>query len=129
MRNARFKSAASHASTQFAAMAMKQATIHAHTDNHFVDPLGEFAKKGRRTMYKLYDAGARKMIGMLSDQQLQFLIDHLEEESATDQDYYINVATLDMFENDEADAELLAMLRSAMGERGEMDIRWETETG
>lgn len=77
-------------------------------------------------MYKLYDAGSGDVIGTLTGQQLYFLIDHLEEESATDKDYYINMATVDMFQNDGADAELLAMLRNAMGGREDMDIRWDS---
>ncbi len=77
-------------------------------------------------MYTLYDAGSGDAIGTLTEKQLQFLIDQLEEESLEDQDYYINVATLDMFESKGADAELMSMLRTAMGARQEMDIRWSS---
>ena len=77
-------------------------------------------------MYKLYDAVSGEMIGTLTEQQLYFLVDHLEEESATDQDYYINTATVDMFQSDGADAELLAILRNALGDRPDMDIRWDS---
>ena len=77
-------------------------------------------------MYTLYDAGSGDDIGTLTEKQLQFLIDQLEEESLEDQDYYINVATLDMFESKGADAELMSMLRTAMGDRQEMDIRWSS---
>ena len=48
----------------------------------------------------------------------------LEEESLEDTDYYINPATLDMFEERGADAGLLTMLRNALGDREDMDIRW-----
>ena len=75
-------------------------------------------------MYSLFDAGSGDAIGKLTEKQLQFLIDQLEEESLEDQDYYINIATLAMFENKGADAELMTMLRTAMGDRQEMDIRW-----
>lgn len=77
-------------------------------------------------MYKLYDAGSGEVIGTLNDQQLRFLIDHLEEESAADRDYYINTVTLDMFAANGADTDLLSMLRDALGNRQDMDIRWDT---
>ncbi len=77
-------------------------------------------------MYTLYDAGSNEPIGTLTEAELQFLIDHLEEESATDQDYYINSATVALLDDRGADAKLIGMLRKAMGERNEMDIRWES---
>lgn len=77
-------------------------------------------------MYKLYDAGSGEVIGSLNDQQLRFLIDHLEEESAADRDYYINTVTLDMFAANGADTDLLSMLRDALGNRQDMDVRWDT---
>lgn len=77
-------------------------------------------------MYKLYDAASGESIGMLSEDQLSFLIENLEEESATDRDYYINRATIDMFQGQGAEAELLTMLRNAMGDRPDMDIRWDS---
>ena len=65
------------------------------------------APKAEHTkMYKLYDAASGESIGTLTEAQLGFLIDQLEEESATDRDYYINRATLDMFENAGADPAL-----------------------
>ena len=75
-------------------------------------------------MVTLYDAGSQSRIGTLSEENLSFLIEHLEEESAVDQDYYINRATLDLFESAGADPELMAMLRTALGQREDMDIRW-----
>jgi hypothetical protein len=48
---------------------------------------------------------------------LQFLIDELEEESATDQDYYIDAMTIDMLQQDGGEANLIALLRNALGAR------------
>jgi hypothetical protein len=73
-------------------------------------------------MITIYDSQSGSQIGLLTEAQFQFLTDHLEEESAEDQDYYINVATIDA---QGADPELIAMLRRALGTREEMDIRWE----
>jgi hypothetical protein len=64
-------------------------------------------------------------IGMISDKQLKFLVDQLEEDHEDDTDYYINRETLEMLSDNGADAELLAMLEKAMGDDEEMDIAWE----
>ena len=48
-------------------------------------------------------------VGTITDAQLQLLIDQLEEESADDTDYYIDPATLDLFEEVRAEADVLAL--------------------
>jgi processive 1,2-diacylglycerol beta-glucosyltransferase len=78
-------------------------------------------------MVKLYDLQANTLIGEISEDQLSFLAEQLEEESLEDQDYYLNRATLDMLEQAGGDAALIALLRQAMGDRDEMDILWEQE--
>ena len=75
-------------------------------------------------MAQLFDADSQAPIGTITDVQLQFLIDELEEESATDQDYYIDAATIDMLELDGGDPALIALLRSALGARDGMEVRW-----
>jgi hypothetical protein len=75
-------------------------------------------------MIQLYDKETGASLGAITEEQLQFLADELEEESPQDQDYYINVPTLDAFEEAGADPALVALLRKALGEREEMDIRW-----
>ena len=78
-------------------------------------------------MIKLYDQASNTLIGEISEEQLAFMIAQLEEESTTDTDYYINRATIDMFEQRGADAQLLAILRQALGKGNEMDMRWERQ--
>ncbi len=73
----------------------------------------------------LTDVANGRSLGTLTDAQFQILVDALEEESATDQDYYINVDTVDSLEEQGADPQLISMLRRALGEREDMDIRWE----
>ena len=75
-------------------------------------------------MFTIYDEATDAVYGTLDETQLQFLMDHLEEESAEDTDFYINQATVDMLEQDGADAGLLTLLRTALGGREDMDIRW-----
>ena len=78
-------------------------------------------------MVQLYDAERGTRLGAISDQQLQFLIDSLEEESTTDKDYYLTADTIDMLEEDGADGELVGLLRQALAGREGMDVRWERE--
>jgi hypothetical protein len=73
----------------------------------------------------LYDVASGGKIGTITDAQLQFMMDQLEEESDEDQDYYVNSDTLDLFEAAGADPALTDLLRKALGDRTEMDIRWE----
>jgi processive 1,2-diacylglycerol beta-glucosyltransferase len=76
-------------------------------------------------MIKLYDSSNGVIIGVISEEQLAFLRQDLEEESTEDQDYYINQATVDWFESQNADPVLVGVLRRALGGREDMDIRWE----
>jgi len=78
-------------------------------------------------MIQLYDAERGTRLGEISDAQLQSLIDSLEEESATDQDYYLTAETIDMLEGDGADAALMGLLREALAGREGMDVRWARE--
>ena len=78
-------------------------------------------------MIKIYDEATGTVYGTITEAQLQVLVDQLEEESLEDTDYYINQATLDMFEGRGVDAGLLTLLRSALGDREDMDIRWARE--
>jgi hypothetical protein len=79
-------------------------------------------------MIQLYDKESGKVLGAITDAQLQFLIAQLEEEGHADRDYYINRDTLELFERSGADTGLLMLLRAAIGEREEMEIRWSHES-
>ena len=67
-------------------------------------------------------------IGFISDEELDFLVGHLEEESSTDTDYYIDAQTLEMFEANGGHPALVAMLRKALGPGDGIDIAWDTST-
>ena len=64
-------------------------------------------------------------IGQISDKQLAFLVDQLEEEHDEDQDYFIDKDTLELMSDNGIDPELLAMLEKALGDDDSMDISWE----
>lgn len=73
---------------------------------------------------KLFDKASGAPIGEISAEQFQILRDALEEESRTDNDYYINVATLEILQQAGADEALLLLLRDALDGREDMDIAW-----
>jgi hypothetical protein len=75
-------------------------------------------------MITLKDKETDRFIGNINEEQLQFLIDQLQEESSDDQDYYINNATLEMFEKNGIDQELSKMFKDALGSREDMEIVW-----
>jgi hypothetical protein len=76
---------------------------------------------------QLFDNDTGQPLGTITDAQLDVLTDLLEEESADDTDYYINLDTLDLLAERGADAGLVALLRNALGDRQEMEIRWDRE--
>jgi len=78
-------------------------------------------------MVKIYNEDNGLLIGELSEEQLRFLVGELEEESLDDVDYYLSEATVDMLEADGADAELVSLLRLALGESGEVNIIYRRE--
>lgn len=75
-------------------------------------------------MIDLYNAATNRLIGSITDADLQVLIDGLEEESSEDQDYYINAATIDLLGDGRATEHLLRLLREALGSSDGVEIRW-----
>lgn len=78
-------------------------------------------------MVKLYEKDRERLVAEITEDQFRFLADHLEEESDSDQDYYLNMDTLDFLEEEGADAELMGALRLAMDGREELEVRWVPE--
>jgi processive 1,2-diacylglycerol beta-glucosyltransferase len=79
---------------------------------------------GGGDMITLTDKETGRRLGVITEKQLQSLMDELEEESAEDQDYYINRPTLEAFEQSGIDRDLLELLKSAIGNREDMEIAW-----
>ena len=75
-------------------------------------------------MIKLREKGTDKPLGTISEEQLQFLIDQLEEEWSEDHDYAISRMLLDYFKSRGADEELVSLLENALGDRNEIEIVW-----
>jgi hypothetical protein len=76
-------------------------------------------------MVKLFDKDNGAFLGAITENQLKFLIDQLEEDDLEDRDYVITPMTLSLFEGEGADPVLVSILRGALGDRDEMTIIWE----
>ena len=75
-------------------------------------------------MIALRDKDTGTDLGTISEEQLQFLVDQLEEEYTEDKDYYINRTTVEIMQQSGADPELINLLRRAIGDRDGVEIEW-----
>lgn len=76
-------------------------------------------------MVRLVDTESGRDVGTITEDQLAYLQAELEEESADDRDYWFDLASIDVLEESGADPALVATLRVALGDREEMELRWE----
>lgn len=76
-------------------------------------------------MPRLYRLDNGETIGTITDKQLQFLVDQLEEEDEEDNDYFIDRDTLELLSDNGADPELLDLIEKAMGDDDEIDVAWD----
>jgi hypothetical protein len=81
-----------------------------------------------RFVINLYRVSNDQLIGPISAEDRQVLIDVLEEESAQDRDYYIDTATIDLLAEGGASDVMLNMLRLALGTTEGLDVRWVERT-
>jgi len=75
-------------------------------------------------MIALRDKDTGSDLGTISEEQLQFLVDQLEEEYAEDKDYYINRTMLEVMRQNGADPGLIAQFSKAIGDRDGVEIEW-----
>lgn len=76
-------------------------------------------------MPRLFRLSDGETIGEITDKQLAFLKEQLEEEDADDNDYFVDRDTLELLSDNGADPELLVMIEKAMGDDDEIDIAWD----
>jgi hypothetical protein len=62
-----------------------------------------------------------------SDQDLAILTGYMEEESSTDQDYFVETTAIDALASRGASADFVAGLRAAMGSSEGIDIVWSRD--
>ena len=70
----------------------------------------------------LKDGGA--VFGTIDEADLQVLLDQLVEETDTDVDYYVDLATVDLLAEHGASAELVSLLTQAIGDLDGVEIVW-----
>jgi hypothetical protein len=76
-------------------------------------------------MIDVYKNDTNELVGSITEADLQVLVDHLEEESSEDRDYFIDQATLDVIGDGQATEHLMGVLRKALGNADGVDIRWQ----
>lgn len=77
-------------------------------------------------MIRLRDKDTGTDIGSISEEELDFLRDQLEEESADDTDYYISRAELEILK-DNGPPGLIRLLEEAIGDREAIEVEWVEE--
>ena len=75
-------------------------------------------------MINLNEKDTNRLLGQITEEQLQYLIDNLEEEWSEDQDYAVTPLLLEYFEGLGADPTLISLLKEALGGREEIEIVW-----
>jgi hypothetical protein len=78
-------------------------------------------------MIQLRNKDTSAPIGEITEEQLDFLIDKLEEEGVEDQDYWIDEMTLQYFQENGADPALIKLLQDAIGENEGVEIEWDSD--
>lgn len=76
-------------------------------------------------MIRLKNKETGNVIGSISEDQLQYLIDQLEEEYGEDRDYWLNRTQVEIFKENGTDPALVAILENALGAGDEVEIVWE----
>ena len=77
-------------------------------------------------MVKVYNKTTNELLGRISEDELAFLKDQLEEESLTDTDYYLRKETVDEFAASAGATEhLVNVLRTGLRNDEAIEIRWE----
>ncbi len=75
-------------------------------------------------MIRLRDKASGKLLGWISEEDLQFLIDNLEEEWEEDTDYYINRETVELLKRQGGSQGLIDLLDQALGDKEGIEIQW-----
>jgi processive 1,2-diacylglycerol beta-glucosyltransferase len=75
-------------------------------------------------MIQLREKATGKPIGTISEDQLQYLVDQLEEEWLEDRDYAITPLLVTYFESQGEEPELASLLREALAGREEIEVVW-----
>jgi len=70
----------------------------------------------------------RQVVGTITEKQLDFLMENLEEEFAEDEEYFLVADTIDYLKEQGADGDLIAILEKALaGTKDGIDILYLVE--
>lgn len=75
-------------------------------------------------MVTLFDKETGSVVGNVSEENLQLLIDVLREEDAADADYFICRDTLEILERKGAQESLLLLLANGIGTSDGIEVIW-----
>ncbi len=78
-------------------------------------------------MYALYVKADHRYIGDISDEELQFLVDNLEEEGLEDTDYDLTRLTLEYLRGNGLSPRLSQLLESALGDQDDVEVVYEAK--
>ena len=77
-------------------------------------------------MVKVFNKATNELLGRISEDELVFLQDQLEEDKLNDHDYYIRKETIDEFAASAGATEhLVTVLRAGLRNDDALEIRWE----
>ena len=78
-------------------------------------------------MPKLYEKSSDRLLGEISQADLDLMIAQFEETSSRDRDYYVDNDTFLLLVDAGASSALLDALKMALDASGECDVRWEAD--
>ena len=76
-------------------------------------------------IFYLMDSEKEEEIGIITEDQVQFLLDNLTEEGAEDPEFYIDEDTLELLAENSGDEELIALIAEALEGRPDLAIYYE----
>jgi hypothetical protein len=76
-------------------------------------------------MIDLYLKGTNELLGSITETELQYLEDSLEETSDEDRDYFVDQATIDLLADGRATDHLVHLLKKAVGSGEGVEIEWK----
>jgi hypothetical protein len=77
-------------------------------------------------MIDLYLTDTNELLGSITEAELQYLIDSLEETPDDDKDYFVDRSTIDYLADGRATDHLVALLEKAVGSGDGVEVRWQT---
>lgn len=76
-------------------------------------------------MIDLFLKGTNELLGSITETELKYLEDSLEETSDEDRDYFVDQATIDLLADGRATDHLVHLLKKAVGSGEGVEIEWK----